>query len=88
MELAHCGTGHSHARSALMRRYHFHIIDGVKVFDPQGAFLVDDSAARKHAEALARSIQKSELADKPSTVIRVTNEDGEVLFRVPVRDEL
>ena len=36
-----------------MRRYHFHIIDGVTIFDSLGTKLPDDKAARDHAQKVA-----------------------------------
>lgn len=65
-----------------MRRYHFHIVDGVEVFDPRGALLPSDDAARKHAENLA-----SNIVDRRTKAIRVTNDEGAVLFRVPVQNQ-
>ena len=52
-----------------MPRYHFHIVDGVEVFDSLGTTLPSDEAARVHAEKMA----------SPSTrprakAIRVTND--------------
>ena len=36
-----------------MPRYHFHLVNGVEVFDSLGVMLVSDAAARIHAENLA-----------------------------------
>jgi hypothetical protein len=68
-----------------MRRYHFHVVDGHEVFDSLGAMLPDDEAARARAIELATRIGKSRLADGPTKAIRVTNDQGAVLFRVPIR---
>lgn len=68
-----------------MRRFHFHIANGTEVFDSLGALLADDAAALKYAEKLARDLARTKLADSPAKHVRVTNEDGDVLFSVPVR---
>lgn len=68
-----------------MHRYHFHIVNGLEIFDSLGAVLADDEAARTRAVELATNIGKTQLANSPIKSIRVTNELGAVLFRVPVR---
>jgi hypothetical protein len=62
-----------------MPRYHFHVVDGVEVFDSLGAVLPNDAAAQRRAVELA-----TDLANKAKAV-RVTNGDGDILFRVPIR---
>ena len=44
-------------------RYHFHIVDGLEVFDSLGAVLADDEAARTRAIELATYIAKTQLAN-------------------------
>ena len=61
-----------------MPRYHFDIA-GRKVFDSLAAVLPDTEAARTHAIDLATNIAKHTLA------VRVIDEEGSVLFRVPIR---
>jgi uncharacterized protein DUF6894 len=68
-----------------VHRYHFHIVDGLEVFNSLGAVLADDEAARTRAIELATNIGKNQLADSPIKAIRVTNEQGAILFRVPIR---
>lgn len=68
-----------------MPRYHFHIVDGVEVFDSLATVLPDNEAARTRALELATNLGKAHLADLTVRVIRVTNDEGAVLFRVPIR---
>ena len=44
-----------------MRRYHFHIIDGVTIFDSLGTKLPDDKAARGHAQKVADYFARNKL---------------------------
>ena len=60
-----------------MRRYHFHIVDGVKVFDSLGTTLPDDEAARAHAQKVADDFAK---VLQRATAVLVTNDLGEVVF--------
>jgi len=66
-------------------RYHFHIVDGVEVFDSLESVLADNEAARSRAVELASNLGKANLADLTTKAIRVTNDEGAVLFRVPIR---
>lgn len=68
-----------------MPRYHFHIVDGVEVFDSLGATLPTDEAARVHAEKLADRSVYPRLEKLRAKAVRVTSETGAVLFRVPIR---
>lgn len=70
---------------AIMRRYHFHIIDDVSVFDSHGTRLPTDRAARAYAEKVAMELSQSNLFNRKATAVRVTNDVGEVLFRVPFK---
>lgn len=65
-----------------MRRYHFHVVDGVEVFDSLGAVLPNDQAAHERAIELARGYARRGAGTK---AIRVTNDEGAILFRVPIR---
>ena len=67
-----------------MPRYHFHIVDGVQVFDSLGATLPTDEAARVHAERLAQRSMQSQFERLHAKAIRVTSETGAVLFRIPI----
>jgi hypothetical protein len=69
----------------VMPRYHFHVVDGVEVFDSLKAVLPDNEAARTRAIELATNLGKANLADLIIKTIKVTNDEGEVLFRVPIR---
>ena len=66
-----------------MPRYHFDIA-GRKVFDSLAAVLPDTEAARTHAIDLATNIGKHTL-EIPANAVRVIDEEGSVLFRVPIR---
>jgi len=66
-----------------MPRYHFHIA-GLKVFDILGAVLPDTEAARTHALNLATNIGRYQL-EFPANAVRVIDDEGAVLFRVPIR---
>ncbi len=66
-----------------MPRYHFHIA-GLKVFDILGAVLPDTEAARTHAIDLATNMGRFPL-ESSINAVRVTDDEGAVLFRVPIR---
>ena len=70
-----------------MPRYHFHIVDGVQVFDSLGATFPNDEAARIHAQQMAGRYTRMELHRLRANAIRVTSETGAVLFRIPIRRE-
>ena len=59
-----------------MPRYHFHIVDGVEVFDSLGATLPTDEAARVHAEKLANPSVHPQLEKLRAKAVRVTSENG------------
>ena len=67
-----------------MPRFHFHILDGVNLFDSAGLELADEKAALKHAEQIASDLSKSKTMDRDQKVIRITNEDGREISRLPV----
>jgi hypothetical protein len=64
-------------------RYHFHVVDGVEVFDSLGAALPNDAAAQRRAVELATDLANK--ANAGTKAVRVTNGDGDILFRVPIR---
>jgi hypothetical protein len=66
-----------------MRRYHFHICDGVQIFDSLGTNLLDDQAACAHAKTVADDLTRSKLFDR-ATIVRVTNDLGNVVFKLPL----
>ena len=68
-----------------MPRYHFHVVDGVEVFDSLKSVLPDNKAARACVIELATNLGKANLADLTIKTIQVTNDEGAVLFRVPIR---
>jgi Domain of unknown function (DUF6894) len=79
------GTVHSIDAFYIMPRYHFHIVDGVEVFDSAGVTLPDNEAARRRALELATNIGKTRWPHRPPKAVRVTNNEGAILFRVPIR---
>jgi NADH dehydrogenase FAD-containing subunit len=68
-----------------MPRYHFHIIDGVKVFDPKGMALPDAQAARQHAKIAARAFRRNLSTDEFK--VRVTDERGHVIYEAMPEEE-
>jgi hypothetical protein len=68
---------------SIMRRYHFHICDGVQIFDSLGTNLPDDQAACAHAKEVADDLTRSKLFDR-ATIVRVTNDLGNVVFKLPL----
>jgi hypothetical protein len=66
-----------------MPRYHFHVVGSAEVFDSLGAVLPNDAAAQRRAVELATNLANK--ASAQITAVRVTNSDGDILFRVPVR---
>ena len=70
-----------------MPRYHFHIVDGVEVFDSIGATFQSDELARVHAEKLAGRFTRIEVYRLHANAIRVISETGAVLFRIPIRQD-
>jgi hypothetical protein len=79
------GTVYPQRHFNTMPRYHFHVVDGGEIFDSQGAVLPDNEAARRRAVELATNLGKTKLADAPTKAVRVTNDKGAILFRVPIR---
>ena len=65
-------------------RYHFHIIDGVNLNDYRGTVLASETQARVHADEMMAYVAKAKRIDKHPKFIKVTNEDGAEVFRVPV----
>jgi hypothetical protein len=59
-------------------------IAGRKVIDTLRAVLPDPEAARTHAIDLATNIGKHTL-EPPANAVRVIDEEGSILFRVPIR---
>ena len=80
--ISETGTSLCPVHSGIMRRYHFHIIDGLTIFDNLGTKLPDDKAARDHAEKVADYFNRNEVFHGAAAV-RVTNDLGEVVFRMP-----
>jgi hypothetical protein len=78
-------VGTSTFRRALnyMPRFHFDVA-GAKVFDSFGAVLSDTEAARTHAIELATNVGKHTL-EPQANAVRVIDDKGCVLFRVPIR---
>jgi hypothetical protein len=69
-----------------MPRYHFHIFNGVKIFDSKGMALPDDLAAQLHARIAARNFNRNLTGQKIK--VRVTNEKGQTLYEVQPEEEI
>ena len=67
-----------------MRRYHFHIVDGVRVFDSLGTTLPDDEAARAHAQKVVDYFARYKVFHG-AMAVRVTNDLGQVVLRLPFK---
>jgi hypothetical protein len=61
-----------------MPRYHFHIVDGVSVFDPKGLALPDERAAQHHAKLAARNFRRT--LEGGNFRVRVTDEHGHIVY--------
>jgi hypothetical protein len=68
-----------------MPRYFFHVLDGQKYSDPSGIEFATEAAARDHALAYAKTI--SRLHPDPAMQVKVTDERGVEVVRVPLRDQ-
>jgi hypothetical protein len=73
-----------------MSRYFFHVRDGVSDEDEEGVELADLEAVRKEAVSTAASILR-DLAAEPwltrAWALEVTDQEGQVVFRLAVREE-
>lgn len=67
-----------------MLRYHFHLIDGVDIFDSIGSMFANDETARVHAKKLASDYSGSKIMDAKAN-ISVMNDSGKLLFRIPIQ---
>jgi hypothetical protein len=65
-------------------RYHFHIIDGINLSDYRGTVLANETQARVHADEMMAYVAKAKRIDKQPKFIKVTDENGGEVFRVPV----
>ena len=61
-----------------MPRYHFHIIDGVSVFDAKGMALPDARAAQEQAKHAARTFRRNFRSEEFR--VRVTDERGRIIY--------
>ena len=58
-------------------------VDGLEVFDSLGAMLPNDR--RRHALELAPHLEKRSFPHRSPKAVRVTNDQGALLFGVPIR---
>jgi hypothetical protein len=65
-----------------MPRFHFPIVDGIRLEDPVGIEFPDAEAARAHAETIARHMPKD--TDRH---IAVVTDEGDELHQVTVRKD-
>ena len=68
-----------------MPRYHFHIINAVKVFDPEGVTLPDERAAQHYARRTTRNFRR--ILAEHEFKIRVTDERGQVVYEAHPDEE-
>ena len=68
-----------------MPRYHFHVIDAVKVFDPEGVTLPDERAAQHYARRTASNFRR--ILEGQEFKIRVTDEKGQVVYEAHPDEE-
>jgi hypothetical protein len=68
-----------------MPRYHFHIVDGVRVFDPKGLALPDEQAAQHHAKLAARNFRRN--LERGDFRVRVTDEQGRIVYEAAPDEE-
>ena len=70
-----------------MPKYHFPIVDGTKLPDPNGVTLRNDEEAKQHARLIARTVGAAGIkADR--SVVAVDDENNEVhRVLVPKSDE-
>ncbi len=69
-----------------MPRYHFNLVDGVKILDPEGRTLDNGSDARREAQEMARALKKSNIP-KGWKRVQVTDEAGHNIAEVPLRKD-
>jgi Domain of unknown function (DUF6894) len=79
------GTRSSKNRRKIRCGFRKIIDSGGQVFDSLKAVLPDNEAARRRAIELATNLAKANLADLTIKTIQVANDEGAVLFRVPIR---
>src|SRR3982074_3519252 len=70
-----------------MPRYFFNVSNSLKVRDPTGIMLADDSAAFSHAHRLVRAIATDGTKSMLSASVMVMNEAGEQVLKLPVAAE-
>ena len=83
-KISETGTGLCQIHSGIMRRYHFHITDGVTIFHSLATTLPDDKAARTHAQKVADYFARNKVFHG-ATAVRVTNDQGQVVLRLPFK---
>jgi hypothetical protein len=68
-----------------MPRYHFDLVDSKTVADQGGQELPDDATAKTVAKQIAARLrqERPELKNR-SFAIRVTDQDGERIYRAPI----
>ena len=67
-----------------MPKFHFEIIDGIKLEDPVGMELKSEDQAKQLAENIARQIA-IDVKDSEARNVVVKTEDGSEIHKVPVK---
>jgi hypothetical protein len=70
-----------------MPRFHFEIVDGVRIEDPVGMELKSEEQARQLAGNIARQIA-IDVADSEARNVVVKKDDGSHVHEVPVNPEI
>jgi hypothetical protein len=68
----------------LVPRFHFEIIDGIKLEDPVGLDCKNEEQARQFAEDMARQIVL-DLGEDAARKVIVVNEEGAEIYTVPIK---
>ncbi|QPF83824.1 hypothetical protein IC762_29735 [Bradyrhizobium genosp. L] len=66
-----------------MPRFHFEIVDGYVLQDPQGIELPTVQAAQRFAHEIAKQIS-ADIDDKSLTKVVVKGEDGEEIYQASI----
>jgi hypothetical protein len=69
-----------------MPKFHFEIVDGYTIDDPEGTEVPTEQQAKTIAEEMAKQIA-ADVEDRSLTDVVVKTEAGEVVHRTPIRSD-
>ena len=69
-----------------MSKFHFEIVDGYTIEDPQGMEVPTEQQAKKIAEEMAKQIA-SDMEDEPFKDVVVKTTTGKVIHKTPIRTD-